>query len=967
MLRSGSNYNLPVPLTSLIGREEDVAAVCRLLCQEAGAVRLLTLTGAAGSGKTRLAICVGNALAPSYPDGVGWVDLSLVVDERLTAHAVAHALDLAVTPQEEFSIALIEYLQSRRLLLILDNCEHVINGCAELVQKLLSQCPQLQILATSRESLKIPGETTWLTPLLSVPRRGTVPLFEELPAYPGICLWVERARAVLPEFRLTPENASAVVQVCQRLDGMPLAIELAAARVRVLSVDQIAARLDDRFRLLKADSRTVLPRNQTLRATIDWSYALLSDIERILLQHLSVFVGGCTLDAVEYMVAGEPAFVDDLALDVLTRLVEKSLVVVYQQDAQPARYDLLETIRQYALEKVRSAGIEAEVRRRHRDWFLQRAESIFPAIGGLQHSSWSAEMETEYENFQAAIGWSGQEPGEAAHGLRLACLMRQYWDRKGYVHRACSCLQELLAHPENSERTPIRAVALNYLGFFTLLHGDSPTATALYEEALAIGQELQDLPTIALACGGLAFVLTGSAAPQQAGPYIQQGLEAARLINDPVQIYNLLYYDSWLALAQGDYQRSHRLLAESIHLMRAENDLNRAAAALWRLGHLCWLEYQYPQSLAAFQESLTLRRSLNNLRGVAYAIDGVAWIAAASGDHCLAARLFGAADLHFAAMDSHFHPLEQPAHDAAVAVARIGLGDPPFATAWEEGKHLSLDNAAELALRLTITPSPVAEKSVPQATSTLLRLYALGPVRVVLSDRTITASDWTYSRARDLLFYLATQGAATREQIGLVFWPDASPEQLRRNLGVTLHHLRKALGRNEWVIFDKDLYTFNCELDYWYDVEAFTDLRQQAQQASDPTPFLQQALALYQGEFVADAGVGEWYFPLREALAQQVEGMLFALAQIHWTAGDLPDAAKAYRQAIAHDPYLESAHRELMRCLAQMGEQAQALRIYTEFARTMKKEFASLPSQETQSLYESLRDGVALHPPTPSF
>ncbi|MGB5049842.1 MAG: hypothetical protein WBO46_12950, partial [Caldilineaceae bacterium] len=459
--------------------------------------------------------------------------------------------------------------------------------------------------------------------------------------YPGLRLWVERARAAFPEFRLTPENASAVVQVCQRLDGMPLAIELAAARVRVLTVEQIAARLDDRFRLLKADMRTVLPRNQTLRATIDWSYALLATSERTLLHCLSVFVGGCAVEVVEFLVADEPSFADDAALDVLTRLVEKSLVVVTQRDGQGARYDLLETIRQYALEKLREVGREAEVRRRHRDWFLQRGEAIFPRVGSVQPSGWLAEMDAEYENFQAAMDWCAQEAGEAGAGLRLACLMRHYWDRKGYVHEARFYLQKLLVHPENSARTTTRAEALNYLGFFTLLYGDAATATTYYEDGLAIGEEVQDLSAIALACAGLVFVLVGSADAKRAEPYIRQGLDAARQINDPVRIYSLLFYASWLALAQSDYQRSHHLLAESLELMRAGNDRNLTGAALWRLGHLHWLEGHYAQSLAAFQESLTVRRAINNLRGMAYAIDGVAWAAAAMDEHRLAARLFG--------------------------------------------------------------------------------------------------------------------------------------------------------------------------------------------------------------------------------------------------------------------------------------------------------------------------------------
>jgi LuxR family transcriptional regulator, maltose regulon positive regulatory protein len=227
----------------------------------------------------------------------------------------------------------------------------------------------------------------------------------------------------------------------------------------------------------------------------------------------------------------------------------------------------------------------------------------------------------------------------------------------------------------------------------------------------------------------------------------------------------------------------------------------------------------------------------------------------------------------------------------------------------------------------------------------------------VLGERTIAASDWTYSRARDLLFYLATEGAASREEISLVFWPDASPEQLRRNLGVTLHHLRKALGRNEWVIFDKEIYRFNRSLGHWYDVETFTALHQQAQQSTTSILLLQQALALFQGEFLADASVGEWYMPLRERLAQQYVELIFALAQRHWAAGDYSAAAAVYRQTISHDPYLEAAYRELMGCLAQMGERAQALRVYTELARMMKQEFASLPSPETQALYEHLRAG----------
>lgn len=954
---------LPAQLTTFIGREEEVTELCRLLTRAEAPVRLLTLTAAGGSGKTRLAIQLGNAVAPAYRDGVWWVDLASVVDERLTAQAVTKALGLTVAPQQGFVTALVEHLQSKEALLLLDNCEHLIDECAMLAQRLLSHCPQVQILATSREAFKIPGETTWLVPLLSVPRRGTAPPCADLLNYQAIRLFLERARALLPNFQLTPQNASAVTQICQRLDGMPLALELAAARVKVLSVEQIAARLDDRFRLLKADSRTLLPRYQTLRATIDWSYELLAPAECSLLQRLAIFAGGCTLEAVEAVVADATALADETPLDLLTRLVEKSLVIVQQQETTPTRYTLLESIREYALEKLRQADNEMDARRRHRDWFLQRADQIAAGMSGPQQTLWLAEMDAEYENFQAAIEWSRQTAGEAPLGLRLACHLRHIWDRHGDLQEGSRCLQQLLAHPENSTPTPARAMALNHLGFLTFLEGDPPTAVTRYQEALAIGQTLQDLAVIAQSCASLALVLTGMPQPEQAQPYIEQGLAAARALADRKQIYAILFYDAWLAMVQGNHQRAHDLLEESTSLMRAEGDLVRLGPALWLLGHLYWHERDYAHALAAFRESLILRRDLKSRRGIAYAIDGIAWVAAVTGQAAVAARLFGAADAHFTAMNTHFHPVEQPTHDAAVAAARAALGAECFAAEWEAGATLMLEAATELALQVT-APAPAASASRPaqvpapaQTNDALVKLYALGPMRVCRDGQMLTAADWGYVKAKELLFYLLTYGPATREQIGLVFWPDAAPDQLRRNLGVTLHHLRKALGGNAWVRFEDEQYSFNRALPYWYDVEAFTTLCHQAQTATPAAPLLQQATALYGGAFLADIVHGEWCFALRERLSQQQEQALLALGEAYVTTDDYPHAVEIYRRAIVHDPYLEAAYRELMRALVASGERGQALRVYTDLTKLMQKEFNAPPSRETQAIYELLRRG----------
>ncbi len=957
---NAQRHNLPTQLTSFIGREDEVAELYQLLTRMPDPVRLLTLTAAGGSGKTRLAIQLGATMAEHYCDGVWWVDLAPVIDERLTHQAVTKALGLAVAPQQGFAAALIEHLKPKQALLVLDNCEHLIEECATLAQNLLSHCPHIQILATSREALKVPGETTWLVPLLSFPRRGTTPPPPDLIAYPAIRLFLERARALLPGFGLTPQNAPAITQVCQRLDGMPLAIELAAARVKVLAVEQIALRLDDRFRLLKADSRTVLPRYQTLRATIDWSYELLAAEERSLLQRLAIFAGGCTLEGVEYVVADDVTLADELPLDILTRLVEKSLVGVQQHDEARTRYALLESIREYALEKLRGTGTEMAARRRHRDWFLQRAEEIATGMSGAQQTLWLAEMDVEYENFQAAIEWSRQTPGEALVGLHFACLLRHFWDRHGYLHEGVICLQQLLAHPENLVPTATRSTALTHLGFFIFLEGDSARAVTLYEEALAIGETRQDLALIVQACASLALVHTGTAVPQRAQPYLDQGAAAARALNDQKHLYTMLFYGAWLAMVQDNHPRAHALLGESMGLMRAEGDLLRLGPALWLMGHLCWLDCDYTQSLVAFRESLVLRRDLKSRRGIAYAIDGIAWVAAVTGQAALAARLFGTTDTQFTAMNTHFHPAEQPTHDMAVAAARTALGDTHFANEWTQGTTLSLEEATDLAFQVTVPVLDLSAPAAPQTVIARLKLYGFGSQQVQRGDQRLVSADWGYIKAKELLFYLITYGPMTREQIGLVFWPDATPEQLRRNLGVTLHHLRKALGHSEWILFENEQYAFNRMLPYWYDVEAFTDLCQQAPTTTEATVLYQHAISLYKGEFMADGLSGDWCLPLRERLAQQYERALLALGQAYFVTGNYEAGADIYRRAIAHEPYLEAAYRELMHCLAALGERAQALRVYTDLTKLMQKEFNSPPSHETQAIYETLRNGGVL-------
>ena len=395
----GPPSNLPLQLSSFVGREKELAEVRRLLQD----TRLLTLTGPGGCGKTRLAVVAANELLGRFEDGVWLVELAPLADPSLVPQAVASTLGVRERPGSSLAVALSDYLRTRKLLLILDNCEHLIDACAELAEAWLHSSPGLRVLATSREALGITGEVAWPVPSLSLPDLRRLPDLESLPRYESARLFVERTAAVRPDFTLTEQNASAVAQVCYRLDGIPLAIELAAARTKVLSVEEIAARLGDSFRLLAAGSRTAMPRQRTLHATMDWSHKLLGQKERVLFRRLSVFAGGFTLEAAESICAGEELQRDEV-LELLSQLVDKSLVVAQERDGA-ARYRLLETVRQYGRERLEEAGEAALVREQHAGHYLAVAEEAEPELKGERQLAWLERLEQEHDNLRVAMAW----------------------------------------------------------------------------------------------------------------------------------------------------------------------------------------------------------------------------------------------------------------------------------------------------------------------------------------------------------------------------------------------------------------------------------------------------------------------------------------------------------------------------------------------------------------------------------
>src|SRR5215216_666932 len=484
-------HNLPIQLTSFIGREKEIVEVKRELLGD----RFVTLTGPGGTGKTRLALQVGAELLELFPDGVWLVELASLSDSILVPQTVAAVLGIRESAGRPILTLLTDYLRNKELLLILDNCEHLLSSSAQLVTSLLQACPYLCILATSRESLNIPGEFSFRVPSLSIPEMRHLPSLAELTQYESVQLFIERAEIMQPGFALTDTNAPAITQICQRLDGIPLAIELAVARVKVMPLEQVTARLDNRFRLLTGGSRTALPRHQTLRALIDWSHDLLSKAERTLLRRLSVFAGGWTLEAAEAICAGERLERDEV-LDLLTQLVNKSLVISDHESEAEARYRLLETIRQYARERLVEAGGGEKVRDRHLAYYLKFAERTEPELRGPHQIAWLDRLEKEVDNLRAALEWALDVNVEA--GLRMASALLWFWHiRSGksegidWLERALSAaVREWDSAPLPPTRALIRGKALNAVGSLMVMHGSSERGRELSEESLELHQKL---------------------------------------------------------------------------------------------------------------------------------------------------------------------------------------------------------------------------------------------------------------------------------------------------------------------------------------------------------------------------------------------------------------------------------------------------------------------------------------------
>lgn len=632
-LATKPHSNLPQPFTSFIGREVELADIRNWMSSH----RLVTLTGAGGVGKTRMALQVAMQALDAYRDGVFLVELDSLRDPELVPQIAATVVGLKEQPGTSLMAMLTEYLQVRHLLLVLDNAEHLIPACAQLAEALMRQCPQVAILVTSRERLGVTGELVYRVPSLSIPDLQDAMTPESVRPYESVQLFSDRARLLLPQFDVTNQNASALASICRHLDGIALAIELAAARVRSMSVEEINQRLDQRFRLLTGGSRTASRRQHTLRAAIDWSYDLLSDIEKTLLGRLSVFSGGWVLEAAERICSGDGVETWEM-LDLLTALTDKSLIVA-EQHGGVSRYRLLETVRQYARDRLLERRDGVRWFDAHLAYFLGFVEEAEPQLRGAQQRTWLDKLEVEHDNIRSALTHSAVQGGQSVVGLRLAAAFWQFWLMRGHFRQGRGWLFRLLAAAPAECALPARARALRGAGVLAELEGDYPAARALYEDTIAIARGLGDRSGIAATLNNMGSVASAQGDNDRALELWEESLAIRRELGDRRGIADLLGNLGKAAYNRGDYASSHVMWEESLAIYRELDDRRGMTFALSNLGRVALDQGDYESSRSMWEESREIVRQLGDRWGLAWSLMNLGDLAFAQNDHRTAMKL----------------------------------------------------------------------------------------------------------------------------------------------------------------------------------------------------------------------------------------------------------------------------------------------------------------------------------------
>jgi predicted ATPase/class 3 adenylate cyclase len=723
--------NLPIQLTSFIGRSKEIGEVKQLLSDG----RLVTLTGPGGSGKTRLALQVASELIGNFHDGVFFVALAPISDSGLVPSTIAQALGITETPGRSILDSLKDYLQSKALLLLLDNFEQIIPA-ASLVAELLTACLKLKILVTSREALRISGEHTYLVPPLALPNLTQLPSLDSLSQYTSVELFIQRARAVKPNFTITNETAPAVAEICYRLDGLPLAIELAAARIKLLSPRAMLARLGNRLEFLTGGARDLPARQQTLRNAIAWSYDLLDENEQKLFRRLSIFVGGCTMDAVETVVEDQP---DSLpVLDQLGSLLDKSLLREMEGMNEEPRFVMLETLREFGLEQLTTSGEQGTIQHRHANFFLALVEQAGASLESGEQVEWMDRLEQEHDNLRAALEWSktAEDGGEIC--LRLAGALGYFWEMRGHFSEGRERISSILSMQIAQGRTAARAKLLARAAELAYRQSDYAATVAFAEESLAICRELGDQQGTASALIKLANAATEAGDYGTGSEYLEEALTIWRDLDDKHGTARALISLGWVALRSGDYRLADERLEEALSLSRELEDTRSIGFELSGLGEVAMRQGDYARATRLMEESLELRRQLGNKWGIgvslgmlglvsmrqgdwnraisqlgesleirqeigdkggsAWCLEHLAEVARAQGQAEKAVRLLSAAASLRISIGSVIDSADQAEYQNRRAALRAELGEERFAKMWEEGRTLTLEQAIAYAL-----------------------------------------------------------------------------------------------------------------------------------------------------------------------------------------------------------------------------------------------------------------------------